>query len=180
MIFSMVSEKLCRGKYWTNRYLIQAAELSDAVTIGGQIRAIERNTSYDFVALTKYRVSDMAEDTDVYSTITDNLVGARTTPSGGDDLPLFCRVRMDFNVAGGGRPSRKYFCPPILEGETTAEQLTAAALSFYLSTYIVPLITLGSLVDPDNQAWVNGSVAKDIGMRQLRRGSKRRALPVLP
>lgn len=176
-LFNMDSEKMYLGEYWTNRYTIQASNLDAAVTVAAAIREVEKAASLSVVSLTRYRVSDRTPMTDVYQIVEDNQAGARSPTS--DPLPLFCRVRCQFNTAGGGRPSRKYWLPPVQEDETASTDLISAAVSFYMSTYVNPLIAIAGFVDTDGQVFTSGSVTKRVGMRQLRRASKRR-LHVIP
>jgi hypothetical protein len=177
-LFQMDSQKVYQNEYWTNRYILSATDLSTAVTAAGFIRAAERACHYDIVTLDKYRVSDMVQGTDVYQVISDNVAGTRAS-SGGQFLPLFNVIRVDFNTVGGGRPSRKYLRAPIGEGEQNGGVLDPAVITFYMNNFVTPLVALGNFVDVDGQAFSTGSVFRLVGMRQLRRGSKRKATPVI-
>jgi hypothetical protein len=176
-LFNMDSEKLWAGEYWTNRFVIQGPTLADALVTADAIRDIEIAVHTALVTLTKYRVSDQVENTDVYQVIQDNAQGARAT--NGQALPHFCRVRCDFNAIGGGRPSRKYVLAPLFEAEQDAGVLVNDAIAFYLLNYVSPLVNLVAFVDVDGQGFSGGSVSRQVGMRQLRRGSKRKLLPII-
>lgn len=178
-LYAMVSEKSHEGVYWTNRYIIEAATLADAVTTAGEIRTIEREVHYNVVNFTKYRVSDQVEGTDVYQIINDGVTGDLTIEGTPDWLPKFCRTRVDFNTDGGGRPSRKYLCPPMHEGIQQNADLTSSWRTFVQTNYVAPLVALTGFVDVDGQAFGSGSVSQPVGMHQLRRGSRRRATPVI-
>jgi hypothetical protein len=177
-LFQMDSQKVFQNEYWTNRYILNATDLATAVTAAAFIRAAEKAVHYDIVTLDKYRVSDMLPGTDVYQVISDNVAGSRST-GGGDYLPLFNVVRCDFNTVGGGRPSRKYLRIPLGEGEQTAGVLAPAVITFFMTNFVTPLVSLGNFVDVDGQAFTTGSVHRLVGMRQLRRGSKRKQQPII-
>jgi len=178
-LYTMVSEKLYLGSYYSNRYIIQADTLLAAIDIASDIRTIEREVHYDTVQFTKYRVSDQVEGTDVYQIISDNVNGV-LVQGGSEALPKFCRIRVDFNTDGGGRPSRKYLLTPLLEPDTANGMLTSGKRSYVQANYVVPLVALTGFVDVDGQAFGSGSVMAEVGMHQMRRGSKRKALPIIP
>jgi hypothetical protein len=176
--WSMDSEKMIDNEYWSNRYIIEAATMADALVNAAAIRLVERECTITYVTLTKYRVSTTAVGDDVYQIINDNTPGLKVSET--QTLPLFARVRCDFNTIGGGRPSRKYWCPPLTESEQSAGVLTAAAILFFQENYVDALLALDAFVDVDGQAFGSGSVLPKVAMRQLRRGSKRKKLPIIP
>lgn len=176
--YSVDSEKLLNNEYWSNRYIVEADNLTEAITIASVIRAIEQDCCTTEVTLTKYRVSTTAVGDDTYQIMSDNITGTKSIDSG--RLPLFCRVRIDFNTVGGGRPSRKYWLPPLQESEVVNEMLETAARTFYNDNYLQPMLAVDGFVDVDGQLFNGGSVIPKVAMRQLRRGSKRKVLPIIP
>lgn len=167
-------EKVYQGEYWTNRYIVAAPDLPSAVAIASQIVGIERAIYSNVILVTRYRVSDGQPDTDVYQVINVNLFGNMATPTT-DLLPLFVVARFDFNTAGGGRPSRKYIRGTLTEGGIAFNTITPTTVTFLDTTYAAPLVALAGFVDVDGQEIVSGSVFPQVSMRQLRRGSKRKA-----
>ena len=102
--------------------------------------------------------------------------GARTAV---DSLPLFNVWRVDFAVAVG-RPNRKYLRGPIAEGDQASGLISPSITSTILTTnYINPLLALGVLVDTQGNSVTSGNAWPYVGMRQLRRGSKRKTTPVI-
>lgn len=167
-------EKMFLGEYWTNRYVVAAADLASASVIGNAIVGIERAILFTPVLVTKFRVSDGAPLTDIYQVFNVNAFGVATgTPE--LMLPLFNVVRFDFNTAGGGRPSRKYFRGALSEGGIIFNSIHPDALTFLNAQYAQPLVDLAGFVDVDNQQITSGSAYPFVSMRQLRRGSKRKA-----
>ena len=177
-LWSLDIEKSIPGEFWTNRYIINTPDLSSAVLIGNQIVSIERAIHKPGVTFTRFRVSDMDPNTDVYSIVAVALPGtAPANVTGG--LPLFNVVRVDFNT-GQGRPSRKYLRTPIAEDQQADGTLAAAYATFIHTNYTIPMLGIDEFVDVDGQAFTSGATHQYVAMRQLRRGSKRRAAPVLP
>jgi hypothetical protein len=168
------SEKLMQGEYWTNRYIVAAASLAEATAIGNQIVGIERTIHYTPVLFTKYRVSDGVPLTDVYQVFNVNLYG-QGIGDVNSMLPLFNVVRCDFNTAGGGRPSRKYLRGCMGEGQIQFNAIDPGTLTNINTNYAQGLVDLLGFVDVDGQEITSGSVYPFVGMRQLRRGSKRKA-----
>lgn len=177
--YSVISEKMFGGIYWTNRYIVNAPTLAEATDLAAAIRTIEREVHYVDVNFTKYRVSDQIEGTDTYQVVNDSVTGDLVAEGGADWLPLFCRTRVDFNTAGGGRPSRKFLCPMMHEGIQTSGNLTDGWRTFVQENYVEPLLDLVGFIDVDGQGFSSGSVIRQVAMRQLRRGSKRKATPVI-
>lgn len=161
---------------WTNRYIIEAADITAAVLTAEAIYQIERDVHLDIVRFTRYRVSDQDPDTDVFTIIPKGEIGDRVTA--GQTLPLFNVVVVDFPAAQG-RPSRKYLRLPIQESEQANGDLDAALITIVNNSYGTPLGAISAFVDVDGQALSAGVAKGRVGMRQLRRGSKRKLTPVL-
>ncbi len=167
-------EKMLQGEYWTNRYIIRAADMAAATVIAGTIQGLEKTISQGDVLFTRYRVSDGQPNTDVYQITQVNNFGDRIDPPG-TMLALFNVVRCDFTTAGGGRPSRKYLRGILTEGQVEFNTITPAMVGLVATNYVNPLVGLSGFVDVDDQEINAGSVYPFVGMRQLRRASKRQA-----
>lgn len=85
------------------------------------------------------------------------------------------------STTGFGRPSRKYFRLPVYESDQSSGLLEPILVNF-IDTTITAVINDGgpNLCDLQGQLLTNVAVFGNVSMRQLRRGSKRRATPVLP
>lgn len=175
-LFSVDIEKELAGEFWTNRYVVLATDLAQAVIEGGSIYGMERVIHQAHVLFTRYRTSDFDPGTDNYQITVLNEFGLRTTD---DSLPLFCVIRIDFTAVGGGRPSRKYLRGPVKKTDAISGTLTSGAITFFETNYATPLANLNAYVDVDAQPISSGQVSPRVGMRQLRRGSRRVTTPVL-
>lgn len=168
-------EKLYQNEYWVNRYYVEAADLVAAVVAMGAIYAIERNVHATQVTFTKINTRTAAPGDDTYNTSVLNTQGLRDL-LGGDMLPLFNVARVDMQAAVG-RPSRKYLRGVLCEPDTLAFNIVAAVQSFINTNYATPLAAVAAYVDIDGQEIVSGAVKPQVGMRQLRRGSKKSSTP---
>lgn len=161
--------------YWTNVYYTNAASEAAAITTGQSVVTLEKQIHANNVTFTKMRtrlVSDLAQ-TGTVTVLTGT--GARTAS---EYLPLFNVVRIDFGVASG-RPNRKYLRLPVLEGDTTSALLTSAMKTLVANSYSTPLINTNAITDKSGQPILTAAIADAVGMRQMRRGSKRKVTPVI-
>lgn len=181
-IFQVDIEKNYISNYWTNRYLLQAATISDARAAGMQIVDAERTFHKSWITFTKYRTRTVIEGDDAFITTPLNLAG--TWDVAGDAWPLFNVVRVDLPTNGLGRPSRKYYRCGLSDGNVNNAGVlapdTVSLFTLTLSDLIEVLNSSSSLwVDPDNQIINSAVVFPQVGMRQLRRGSRRKTQPIL-
>lgn len=161
--------------YWTNVYHVQASDITNAIAAGNGIVTIEKQAHGTIVSYTKMRVQQTSPIAMSGTIVPLSGTGAR---SSSNPMPLFNVFRVDFNV-GGGRPSRKYLRAPVLTTDNSSGALVAGTITFLNTSYITPLVALGTVVDPQGQAFQSGAPYPLVGMRQLRRGSKRKTTPVL-
>lgn len=162
--------------YWTNVYHVEQASLSAAATAGVNIANIEKAIHQSNVSFTKLRARPYGVPGNVGTIVPLTGGGARTAV---DSLPLFNVFRIDFAVAVG-RPSRKYIRGPIGEGDQASGLISSSIITSPINAnYINPLLALGYLVDTQGQPLLSGTAYPYVGMRQLRRGSKRKTTPVI-
>jgi hypothetical protein len=90
-------------------------------------------------------------------------------------LPGFCVQRVDF-PAPTGRPSRKYYRYTLTPGDTDHDLILAARHTQIQGQYEADFAALPAnfLVDVDGQVLGPPRLARQVGMRQLKRGSKRK------
>jgi len=165
------------GEYWTNVYHIAATTMPDAITAANAICSAELPLYYNHTVLTKARIDDGIEDTDVSNTIVKNLTGTRGANTT-DMLPLFITSRVDFGATDGGRPSRKYLRGTLAEGDTGMAALTNTMLTL-LANYGLAIVGT-SVCDPQGFDLNSAAPFTAPQMRQLRRGSKKKATPSFP
>lgn len=177
-LYQVDIEKNYLGEYWTNRYLITAEDLVEAEGYGSQIVSFEQIIHADGILFTKMRVSDTFENTDQYVSIALNTFGAYNVNEA-LLLPLFNVARVDFSPTAG-RPSRKYLRGVLTEDDINYNQIVTNRLNSIQTDYVAPLMSLVPFVDPQQSVFFRASVSPFVGMRQLRRGSRRRTQPVLP
>lgn len=176
-LWALDVEKSMGGEYWTNRYILETATLAEATAPAGQIVAAERAIHLDLVTFERYRISDQVPNTDNYVVVPLGSLGL-VAAAGSEWLPLFNVVRVDFSPASG-RPSRKYLRLPLTDGQVVNGKLTTTHRGIFQDNYAAVVLAVGAYVDVDGQDLVTAQVHPNVGMRQLRRGSKRNQ-PVLP
>lgn len=162
--------------FWTNSYVVQTGSLTEAAALIDTYANRESGIHHAGIVIDKGRVSDMVPGTDQFIVKPLNVNGART--GGTSFLPLWDCVRVDFGVAIG-RPSRKYLRIYLTEEDVDNSVLAAGLVSTIHTLYVNPMVGDDTYVDVDGQAIVAGTVYPNVQMRQLRRGSKRKARPVI-
>jgi hypothetical protein len=171
-------QKRLGTEYWTNVYHVASSSLASAQAFAQSlVTEVEVPLHTADVLFVSFSVRPFPGPSE--GTITPlNVVGGQPA---GDYLPLWNVARVDF-PAPTGRPSRKFYRLPIKEGEQGSGVLTPAIVTAYqgiLNNYFASPASAG-LIDVDGQLLVSGTLKAAVGMRQLRRGSKRRLLPVIP
>lgn len=159
------------GEYWTNIYW-HPGSLAEAGVAAAAIAEAERSRTWNGVTFTKWRVDDGVQNTDNFATTIMNTLGEIVMP---DPMPLFVVARIDFTVAGNGRPSRKYLRAVLDEAKVSGMKISADAVA-NLTAYAGEVGSTG-VCDVDGQDIVGGACNPNVGMRQLRRGSKKKATP---
>lgn len=177
MPFRVTVEKFLSsvGEYWTNVYYIEApgGDVS-AVDIQGIVNA-ERDVLLAQATITKARVDDNVPNTDNYVTVNYNVQGNRAGAPTDTILPLYVVGRVDINAIAG-RPSRKYLRCVLQESDTSMTAITGPSLTA-LQAYATAITAVPGLVDIDGQTFTSATVFPAPGMRQLRRGSKKKLTP---
>ncbi len=177
MLFQVDIQKTMANEYWTNVYHCNSPDQAAAVVFAQDIVEVERDIHGVGVAFTSMRVRPFPGPSEG-SIIALGGTGER---AGGLWLPLFNVCRVDFPVAIG-RPSRKYYRLPITEGEVEYNSFTpafVAAIQLALDNWFLAPGP-DPLCDVDGQPLTRAVVMSTVGMRQLRRGSKRKLEPVIP
>lgn len=169
-------EKVYNAEYWTNVYWLEATDRAQARARGQAIANIERSVLDTRCVLTKFRVDDGTPNTDEYSTVAINLPGTKDN-STSELMPLFVVARVDFTVDGGS-PSRKYLRGVLTEADVQGPfTLINPKLDFLQNFYAAPTAGSAGFVDVDGELIDGGVVSSLVGMRQLRRGSKKKLTP---
>ena len=166
-------EKMYQGEYWTNVYWL-AGDIGASASAAAAIIAAEQDIHFNPILLTKARLDDGLENTDVFATIIINAFGTAGAPT--DLLPLFNVLRVDF-AAGGGRPSRKYLRGCLHEGHISFNTIAPTNVTFFQTTYADVVSAISGYVDVDGDDITSGTVYPFVGMRQLRRASKKKTTP---
>lgn len=160
------------GEYWTNIYWT-AGTIGDAGSVATALINAEKALYPPQVTITKTRIDDGVPNTDMFATVVINTVGTRS--SSADFYPFFAVLRVDFSVSGQGRPCRKYLRGVLQESDANGLVLAGGILTA-AATYASAVVAAG-VTDPQGSAITSGAAFTQVGMRQLRRGSKKTVTP---
>jgi hypothetical protein len=163
-----------QGEFWTNVYHFGGSNPATQASVGQALANAERLLYGAHILITKFRIDDAVPNTDNYHTVSMNAAGQRTGTSEAQAAPLFVVARIDFNVAAGGRPCRK-FLRVLSEPDTVGVALQSPIITL-LNSYITTCLAQG-IMDPDGNLCNSGAVWPNAAMRQLRRGSKKKVTP---
>lgn len=157
--------------YISNMYHVVAASLEAAREQALSIIDIQRATLPTFWSITAFRVATPAEYDNQFVSEPVSIPGTRTI---GQAMPPFVRFRVDFRQ-GFRRPCRKFLIG-VAESDSDGDTFTQAAIDFIRDSYINPILDVPDLVlcGPDGSLILGGDLSKNVGMRQLRRASKRK------
>jgi hypothetical protein len=168
-------QKQLGSEYWTNVYHVNVAGQAAAAAIAEVIAGIEQDVHLDIVTFTSYRVRPYPP-AGVPGTVYP--LGYNGQNPSGSYLPLWNTINVVFQAAQG-RPSRKYLRIPVVEVAQENGVLTPTYLASFQDNYATPLEAIPELVDVDSEGFGAIRVLSTVGMRQLRRGSRRRVTPVI-
>lgn len=170
------------NNFWTNTYLLEAASLDEAHSSAViHIAGGEQDIHASFITIDKVRTSTITPNDLVFRSQALNLAGTLTTS--GNALALFNVVRVELPVAEG-RPSRKYYRCGLGGGNMAAgykwDGGVVTAIESSIADFKTALTTAGTpWVDPQGEIITTIVALEKVGMRQLRRGSKRPTTPVI-
>jgi len=162
-------------EFVTNRYHVLADDMVQAGTRGTAIAELQKTLLPTTVNIDFIRVSTVVEGDNSFYTLPADIPGTRAATS--QTMPPFCRWRADMSI-GFRRPLRKYLLIP-LEEDSEGASFTTAARSYFNANYGAPLFNLGYVCSEGGIVISGVSLNNIIGMRQLRRGSKRRMTPII-
>jgi len=175
-LYQVDIEKQLDTEFWTNVYHVDVTDLSNAIGAGTTLVNIERTIHLDAVTFTKFRVRPYPSSGNTGTIVPVGELGQNTGQ--GAYIPLWNTLNVVFGVATG-RPSRKYLKLPIPEASQTNGTFIQAFLDDWQEQYADAMQALDFLVDVDGQNILTVRVQPKVGMRQLRRGSKRRLQPII-
>lgn len=162
---------------WSNEYLVSGPSLEAARNAGLAIQGIERQIHAPVVEYRQVLVSTVVPLDNVYTSIPLNGNGERVVFDA-EYLPMFNTFRADIEVAGGGRPSRKYFRGPVLESDQSDGALVPGVVALVdaaVNQMIEDVLVVEcQLVDPDAQEWIACHTFAQVQMRQLHRKRKKK------
>jgi hypothetical protein len=174
-IWQIVTEKQLGTEIWVNDWYVSAPDQLTAQGYAGDIIDIEAAAYMDVITITKFRVR-AADTPGAQGTVF--AVGVQGERAVQAYLPLFNVVRLDMAVTTG-RPGRKYMKMPLAESWQENGVLTTGYLADVNGTTAAALLGLGVLTQADGDVIQSIAASPIVGMRQLRRGSRKRTQPII-
>lgn len=155
---------------WSNTYYAETLSLTTALVVGANIwangeRLFHRSRVYCYEIYAS-TVTPGDGLFDRYAVVEGDQRGSFA--GAGDQLPLFNVVRVDLTVAGGGRPSRKFYRPTLEEGDQTNGIITNATWLTALSNGLTYIVGLPEVRDESGND-LNGFSQRGITSRRLGR-----------
>lgn len=163
-------------EYWTNVFYTNASSVATAkVWVDDLVDAIQ-GAVQNSVTIDKARITPSPY---IANTYTDYPIGVAGTGGSTSPAPLFNVVRWKFGKAVG-RAVNHYFRGGVTPSNIGADgNFTSAAQTFNTSIADAVGALSPAPCDRNGNAYTTFSAAPAVGMRQLRRGSKRRITPVI-
>lgn len=168
-------QKQLGTEYWTNVYHCNVASQAAAKVVAEALIEAERRISLNVVSFVNYRVRPYPAG-GIPGTVYP--IGTVGYGPAGAYLPLWNTVNVIFTVSQG-RPSRKYLKAPLLEVAQENGLLVEPYLTVFKDEYATVLEGIAELCDSQGNPFLDVGIVPNVGMRQLRRGSKRRVIPVI-
>lgn len=163
---------------FSNTYIVSATDMFAAQGAADIIKDFEQDMYDNAFLITYARVSTVAEDGNVYTTIPYNVNG-NSAPSG-TGLPLFNTLRVDITTTGFGRPTHMHY-RNLSEGVIVGSAIDGTFLSAHtalVNGLIADLNTNDTpWVQEDGDHLVNATSFPKVVQRSLHR---KRRKPVTP
>lgn len=175
-VWELSIEKQLLTEYWLNVYHCDVATQAEAKTVADAIVEAEQAITMGIVTFNKMRIRQVSSAPGpgtVYP------IGSNGTLPQSPYLPLFNVCRIDFAVPVG-RPSRKYIKQPIAMSSVSNGQFQPSALTFFQTEYCTPILSIPGICASDGQPFLNAAPIPAVGMRQLRRGTRKKSTPIIP
>lgn len=166
---------------WGNRYIVNAADLTDASSVAAILVTGEKVIHSSFVEFIQARVATVAANDGNYITLP--LTGFGEQVPDGLPLPAITTVNVEVQIAGFGRPGRKFY-HPFLDPSYMSTVKEFSWLDGYLTTVFDAVIQMISdandngtpiVRDPDHE-WLEAiAVQRLFGYHQFTKQSPRPA-----
>ncbi len=165
-------QKRLGSEHWTNVYHLNYPSFGEAKSAADQIVTVEKGFHGGEVNFVSYRLAPFPAFGTQGTII--NLTG--TGQQGiSPYVPLFNTLNAVFTPSQG-RVSRKYYRLPVFENTQENGTFSSTFIQAY-APYLVDMLAITGLCDVFGRSFIGASFVSAVGMRQLRRGSKRRLGP---
>lgn len=177
-VFRVSIQKSAEGRYWTNRYHVQAPDLTEAQEIGELIVSAEKSAHLSYVSFVSMLSSTIIPGDDSYIVTPLTGLGLRTSYTSAVPLTVCARIVMQ---AGPGRPDAKFLRASAGNMDIqTPIVLKAAYVSEMNAGYCASLLAIGTLVTEAGVTYETIATSPKVSNHQLSRGTRKQVTPVIP
>lgn len=163
-------------EYWTNKLYVQAGSDGDAAQAANEIVGVLKTGIQNSVTIDKVRITPAPFSRDTFIDIPFQTPGTGGTSA---PAPLFNVVRWVFSPARG-RGISHYFRGGVTPANIGPDQKFTTDAQTFNNNLVKALFDLPSVIcNKSGQPYFSANAAVRVGMRQLRRGSKRKTKPVI-
>lgn len=160
---------------WSNDWLLNVADMAEAVTVANALVEFERRMHANLVSFEYYLISTMQVGDRSFRHVAINQLGY-VTQTAAESLPLFNVLRVDLTT-NDSDPCRKYFRMPVSEGQIDSGKFVAGTLTSFASlitTHFNNSIAIDNVVSGRGNVVTGASANPFVQMRQLHRRNKKK------
>ena len=174
-LFKVDIQKKLGEEYWTNTYTVNESTIQAARDVGLLIVNQERNFHLNVVVFDRLRVSTPVEGDNEFIIVPLSELGRRDTFEG-EVLPLFNTLAVLYGT-GVGRVGRRYYRGCLNETDVFDGRVVLTLISD-VGLYTQNILSFG-VAKANGTPYTTATPVREVAMRQLRRGSKRRLRPII-
>lgn len=177
-VFQCSVQKAVQNRYWTNRYFVDAADLTAAEARGVQIVAAERAVHAAYVEFISLRTSTIAvEKPSVFLIYPLQGEGSRVVTT---VVPLTVCARVLLRK-GPTRPDQKFLRGVVQASDMdSVDSFTTSFVNFVNTNYSAPLFAIPGLCSIDGEDIIAVQASSKIAQHQLTRGTRKKTQPIIP
>lgn len=163
-------------EYWTNKLYVIEPDMEAAANAAETLCQVLKTGIQDSVTIDKVRITPFPYQRNTYRDVQIDVAGTGgSTPP----APLFNVVRWEFSRAYG-RAVSHYFRGGVTTSNLGPNQQFTPAAKTFNDNLVTALFETGPIIcDKIGDPYTRATTSLLVGMRQLRRGSKRKKTPVI-
>lgn len=176
MLFKIDMQYLYQTEYWTNVFYVDVADYGAAQSAVIDLAEVLKTGIQNSVSIDKARITPAPFTRDTFR---DVVLGISGTGGATQPAPLFNVVRWQF-AKPVGRAINMYFRGGVTPSNIGPDQEFTEAAQTFNNALLAAIFDLPvQFVSRAGTVYTTATAAPKVGMRQLRRGSRRKTTPVI-